>query len=91
LLIQGQSLQFLVCVTNQATTKAAPQSFFFVKGVVAALWLIAAALLAVNLTLPTENDIRLTEASRPTVAAQHLDPRHIIPANNLPVVPVSVR
>ena len=60
------------------------------KGVVAALWLIAAALLAVNLTLPTENDIRLT-ASRPTVAAQHLDPRHIIPANNLPVVPVSVR
>jgi hypothetical protein len=64
---------------------------FFVKGVVAALWLIAAALLAVNLTLPTENDIRLTEASRPTVAAQHLDPRHIIPANNLPVVPVSVR
>jgi hypothetical protein len=49
------------------------------RSVVAALWLLAIALVVVNLSLPTAIDLRLTEDSEPsTVATDHVDSRSII-------------
>jgi hypothetical protein len=52
------------------------------RRVVAALWLLAIALVVVNLSLPAAIDLRLTEASEgsapSTVATDHVDSRSII-------------